>query len=202
MALRAVLFALALAAVPALAQDSAPRSLGLIQSAVLTVDSERLFADSAFGRRISEELRAATEALAAENRRIEASLTNEEQELTDRRPELEPDIFRAEADAFDARVQAIRSEQDAKERALQEQLAEGRDAFLAAAAPVLGELMQGAGASVILDRRSVLLSLGAVDVTDAAITAIDAAIGDGTPEDDADGDANGTADSTGDGDRP
>lgn len=182
MLLRAALTTLALAAAPVLAQEAAPRTLGQVQSAVLTIDTERLFNDSAFGRRIAEELRAATDALGAENRGIEAQLTAEEQDLTERRPGMEPEAFRAEADAFDARVQTIRSEQDAKERALQDRVTEGRDTFLAAAAPVLGEIMQGAGASVILDRRSVFLALGAVDVTDAAIAAIDAAIGDGSAE--------------------
>ncbi|MBW7922472.1 MAG: OmpH family outer membrane protein [Rubellimicrobium sp.] len=182
MALRAALAALALAAAPVAAQEAAPLTLGQVQSAVLTVDTDRLFSESLFGRRVADETRTATEALAAENRTIEAQLTVEEQGLTDRRPGMTPDAFRAEADAFDARVQAIRAEQDTKERALQDRLNAGRDAFLSAAAPVLGDLMAGAGASVILDRRSVFLALGAIDITDQAIAAIDAAIGDGATE--------------------
>ncbi len=190
MALRAALVVLALAAGAPVAAQQAPLGMGQAQSAVLTIDSERLFNESLFGQRIADEFRVATEALAAENRSIEAELTAEEQALTDRRADMDPDMFRAEADAFDGRVQVIRSEQDTKERALQDRLTEGRDTFLSAAAPVLGDLMQGAGASVILDRRSVFLALGAVDITDAAIAAIDAAIGDGaaTTDDGAEGD--------------
>jgi len=205
MALRAALAALVLAATPVLAQEP-PLAMGQAQSAVLTIDTERLFADSLFGRRVADDYRAATEALAAENRRIEAELTAEEQALTDRRPAMDPDAFRAEADAFDARVQAIRGEQDAKERALQDRLTAGRDAFLAAAAPVLGDLMRGAGASVILDRRSVFLALGAVDVTEEAIATIDAAIGtgeeEGQPDEAGDGAAEGAAEGAGDAPAP
>ena len=149
------------------------------QSAVLTVDTERLFSESLFGRRKAAELNAATEELGQENRRIESDLLAEEQSLTQRRPSMSLEDFRAAADAFDARVQAFRTAQDAKELALQQNLTEGRDAFLQAAAPVLGDMMRAAGASVVLDRRTVFLALGNVDITDEAIAAIDAKIGDG-----------------------
>lgn len=182
MALRAAFLGLALLAAPLAAQEVLPAEQGQTQSAVLTIDTDRLFSQSLFGRRVADEFREATETLARENRTIEAELTAEEQDLTDRRHEMDPDAFRAEAEAFDTRVQAIRSEQDAKERALQDRLTEGREAFLSVAAPVLGDLMQSAGASVILDRRSVFLALGAVDITDEAIATIDAAIGDGAEE--------------------
>jgi Skp family chaperone for outer membrane proteins len=175
--------ALVMAAVAgsATAQDTTqPVQMGQVQSAILTIDTERLFGESAFGLRITAELQAATEALGEENRRIEAALTAEEQSLTERRPTMTPEAFRAEADAFDERVQGIRTAQDAKERALEDGVTEGRDQFLAVAAPVLGQMMRDAGAAVILDRRTVFLALSAVDITDEAIAAIDEAIGDGS----------------------
>jgi Skp family chaperone for outer membrane proteins len=186
--MRHLWLALAMAAVAggAAAQEATPVQMGQVQSAILTVDTERLFSESAFGLRVAAELQAATDALRDENRRIEAALTAEEQSLTERRPTMTPEAFRAEADAFDERVQGIRTAQDAKERALQDGVTHGRDQFLAVAAPVLGQMMREAGAAVILDRRTVFLALSAVDITDEAIAAIDAAIGDGSdlaPED-------------------
>lgn len=186
--MRLLWLALAMAAVAggAAAQEATPVQMGQVQSAILTVDTERLFSESAFGLRVAAELQAATDALRDENRRIEAALTAEEQSLTERRPTMTPEAFRAEADAFDERVQGIRTAQDAKERALEDGVTQGRDQFLAVAAPVLGQMMREAGAAVILDRRTVFLALSAVDITDEAIAAIDAAIGDGSdlaPED-------------------
>lgn len=180
----AVLAALLLAAPPlARAQDATDPgvdlSLGQPQSAILTIDTEALFARSLFGQRISATLRADTEALAAENRRIEAALTTEEQSLTERRPTMDGVTFRAEAEAFDEKVQGIRRAQDAKERALQDALDSGRAAFLEAVSPVLAQLMRDSGAVVILDRRTVMLSVAAVDVTDEAVGAVDQAIGEG-----------------------
>ena len=186
MRLLALVLAL-LAGAPGLAQDRAQSGAitdslpmqGPVRSPVLTVDIERLFAESAYGRRAAGELRAASEALAAENAGIVAELQQIERDLTERRPDMDPAAFRAEADAFDARVQSIRAERDARERELQSSLATAREEFLGAATPILGELMLAAGAAVLLDRRNVFLGVGLVDVTDEAIARIDATLGDG-----------------------
>ena len=102
---------------------------------------------------------------------------------------MDPAAFRAEAEAFDEKVQGIRAAQDAKERALDDSLAAGRDNFFVAIRPILGQLMVENGAGAILDRRSVVLSVGRIDITDAAIAVIDATVGDGTgPDGDGTGD--------------
>ncbi len=177
-ALRAVLLAaLGGLATPAPAQDGL--AMGQVQSPVLTLDLDRLLAETAYGRRLSADILARGEALDAENERIAAELTARERSLTERRPAMDPDAFRAEADAFDAEVRRIREEQDAKQRELEAAVAEGRVAFIEVARPVLGQLMRESGAAVIIERRDVFLSASLVDVTDEAIAAIDAAVGEG-----------------------
>lgn len=173
----AVLALAAPVAAPVLAQDGL--AMGQVQSPVLTIDLNRLLAETAYGRRLSAEILERGQALDAENERIAADLTARERSLTERRPTMDPDAFRAEADAFDAEVRRIRDEQDTKQRDLEAAVGEGRDAFLRAARPVLGELMRDSGAAVIIERSDVFLSASLVDVTDEAIAAIDAAIGEG-----------------------
>ena len=169
-----------LVAFPTLAQDQTDLPLGQLRSPVLIIDTERVFAESLFGLRIAAQVQADSEALVTENRRIEAALTEEERSLTLRRPTMTVEAFRTEADAFDERVQGIRRAQDAKQRALQDGIVTGRDQFLQAATPILGQIMQESAAAVILDRRSVFLGIGTIDITDQAIDRIDAAIGDGS----------------------
>ena len=152
----------------------------LARSRVLTVDPERLFSGTRFGQRIAADLRAAQRALAAENRRIEEELSAEERSLTERRPEMEPDAFRAEAEAFDARVQEIRSARDAREREVEQSFITAREAFFNEIRPVLGQLMLDRGGVVVLDRRSVFLAVGLIDLTEEAIRVIDTEFGDGT----------------------
>ncbi len=180
--LGAVAVALALAVTPVSGQQTQPGgelSLGQVRSPVLTIDPERLYAESLFGQRVAAQIRTDAEALDRENQRIEQALTEEERGLTLRRPTMPVDEFRAAAEDFDNRVQAIREAQDAKERSLQQAISQGQADFLEAATPILAEIMLDAGAAVILDRRSVFLGVGAVDITDRAIEAVNARIGDG-----------------------
>lgn len=148
--------------------------------AVLTIDPERLFEETRFGKRIQGELETRAAELSAENRRIEAELVAEERDLTERRASLSVDDFRALADAFDEKVDRIREEQDAKSREVLRLSETGRQDFLSQVAPVLSQLLVERGGSALLDRRNVFLSLDAADVTDAAIERIDAVLGDGT----------------------
>jgi len=151
-----------------------------VQSPILTIESERLFTDSAFGRRVSAQIEAEGALIGAQNREIEAMLTSEERALTDRRAAMAPEAFRDLANAFDEKVQRLRREQEVKARALGQQSDVARRQFLEQAQPVLEAIMRSTGAAVIIERRSVFLAADVIDVTDQVVTDIDAAIGDGS----------------------
>lgn len=151
----------------------------IVQSQVLVIDFEKVFAQSAFGQRVATETEAEGQKLAAENRSIESELVDEERRLTEMRASTEPFEFKKLADAFDEKVQNLRKAQDEKARALGSRNESGRLRFVETARPVLAALMQEAGAALILDRRSVFVAADAIDVTAEAIKRIDATIGDG-----------------------
>jgi Skp family chaperone for outer membrane proteins len=155
---------------PAPAQDTIT-----VPSPILTIDQERLFAETQLGRRSSDEIAAAAEALAEENRRIEEELRAQEISLTERREMMSAEEFSALADAFDETVQAFRTEQDAKARALAEREAEARQRFFVEVGEILSEIVREEGAVVILDRRDVFLSADRIDITDVAISRINEA---------------------------
>ena len=168
----AAVFAAAGPASVAFAQDKAA------QSAVLTVDPERLFAESRFGKAAVVRLEASQQALLAENKKLEIALEAEEKDLTERRPSLPAPDFRKLADAFDQKAEEIRAARLAKSRSLTTLRDEDRQKFLGAIVPILGDLMGEMGALVVLDKKSVFLSFERVDITDLAIARIDAALGD------------------------
>lgn len=151
----------------------------VVRSPVLMIDFEEVFARSEYGQRVLDEVRAETEELAAQNRRIEAALDAEEKSLTERRPTMAVEDFRAEAEAFDEKVEGIRQAQDAKERALRQATPDAREELLRSATPIIGQLMADRGGAIVLDRRTVLIAIDAIDITDEAIAEIDAAIGPG-----------------------
>lgn len=165
---------LLIVAAPATAQQ-----LGVPQSGVLTISSERLFAESDFGQRVFREIETESSVLAKENERIVQELSKEEKDLTERRSSLAADEFRPLAQAFDQKVQSHRDGQRAKLDALARRSEEARNMFFDLAQPVLIDLLRETGSSMIIERSSVFLSSDASDVTDAAIARINAAIGDG-----------------------
>ena len=163
-----------------LSAQSPGRSINaLVQSPILTVESDRLYSESKFGIRVSREIEEEGASLAAENRKIESELTTEEQELSERRAEMSPEAFRTLADAFDKKVVDIRRTQDSKGRRLTQRAEQERLSFLRSARPVLEQIMRESSAAIILERASVFLSADATDITDLAIRRIDATIGDG-----------------------
>jgi Skp family chaperone for outer membrane proteins len=171
---------LAVAAAPVLAQDANPAAAGVTSAPILTLDQDRFFIESRFGRATLDREAQETAALEAENTRIEQELIAEEQSLTELRKTLTAEEFAERARAFDEKVERIRDEQDAKARDLTQARDGERQAFLRVAVPVLGELMAEKGAVVIVDKASVILSLTAIDITDEAIARVDQA-GSPTP---------------------
>lgn len=175
------------AATTAPAQGFSPRTgvplamgqdVSVPRAPLLTIDRERLFTESEYGRQVQALLLEASRTLAAENRRIEGELASRERELTDLRDTLPFEEFRALADAFDERVTQARREQDAKTRVLQRRRELARQQFFVEALPVLSQIVREAGAVAILDRSVVFLTSEQVDVTDVAIVRLDQSLGD------------------------
>ena len=145
---------------------------------VLLIDQDRLFSGSVFGQAVGGVIDRVGRDLSAQNREIEDVLTQEEQRLTELRSSLSIEDFRLRAAEFDARVVEIRSEQDAKNRALGAYAEAARQRFLEIMGPILIDLVQRSGAEVLMDRRAVIFARDDIDITDEAIAAIDAALAD------------------------
>lgn len=161
-----------LLALPAAAQEPV--------SSVLIIDRERVFFETAYGQRLTEKLNAQAAALQAENDQIVETLTQEERSLTLRRPEMTPEDFRAEAATFDTKVQEVRRVRDAKNVDLQVASAEARSQFDARVQGIIANIMLARGATLVLDERTAVLAVTAINITDAAIARIDAELGDGS----------------------
>jgi len=149
-------------------------------SQILTLDQDRLYAESLYGKALEARLGVATQALAAENRKMEQDLAAEEADLTQKRPTMSASAFQVLADAFDAKVEQVRTDQAAKIDAMKAQRDVGRTAFFQAAVPVMATLMQKMGAFAILNRSAIVVVFDSIDVTERAIAAVDEKLGDGS----------------------
>lgn len=162
-----------LLALPAFAQQQS-------EPQVLIIDSERLYFETLYGRRLARDLAAQTAEVQVENDEIVAELTEEERSLTQRRPQMAPEIFRAEADAFDEKVQEVRSARDAKNLELQAATVDARAQFEESVQSIVANVMLERGATMVLEQRNVVLSVRSANITDDVIVRIDAVLGDGT----------------------
>ena len=96
------------------------------------------------------------------------------------RKTLVADEFRKLAVEFDEKANAIRTERAALENALFELRDENINKLLQLSVPFLQEIMVSYKASVIIDRRNIVLSNPVVDITEKAIELINDKLGDGT----------------------
>jgi Skp family chaperone for outer membrane proteins len=149
---------------------------------VLTIDWLAFLRETQYGRRLAAEFQAEKDALQAEWDRIELELLQEEEELVRQRQIVSAEEFRNLSKAFDQKVVAVRREQRERRAELPEKEMAYSRALLQAAGPILFELVQQNGASVLIDKRNVLVNLSSVDVTRQAIQEMDRRIGDGTTQ--------------------
>ncbi|WP_405405169.1 OmpH family outer membrane protein [Paracoccus sp. Ld10] len=155
---------------PGEAIDSAP---------ILTLDQEVLYLTSVWGLRAQARLEAEGEEVAAENDRLTQLLSSEEARLTEQRSTLPAAEFRDLAENFDIRATRIRRERAQAVQALNAWAEADRAAFFRAARPMMGQLMQDRGAVAVLDGRTILVSLDAIDVTEQLVAVLNERIGDG-----------------------
>ena len=167
-----------LAAIPvcAGAQQIAP------QAPILTLDEERLFAESRFGKALIAAQEADTQALISENREIESGLETEERGLTERRATMTKAEFEPLAQGFNDKVESIRKAQKAKSDVLTRRFEEERRRFFETASPVLAQILTERGAVAIISKRAVIAGFDNIDITDAAIARLDQVLGDGSAQ--------------------
>lgn len=155
------------------------QNTGQAISEIVTVDRQRLFSDTMYGRRVIGTIEAERLRLAAETRKVEQDLVREEQDLTEKRDAMEPDEFRALARAFDEKVKSLRLEGTAREQEFVQTLEREQAAFYDQISPILRQLVTELGAVVIIDHRAILLSTINLDITNRAVQRIDSLLGDG-----------------------
>ena len=149
-------------------------------SSVLTVDLEKIARESDYGQRVNGLYQAEILTLQSQAKQVEAELIAEEQELVAQRDIVSPEQFKELSQAFDRKVVAIREDQNSKQSELQAKQRDDQRNLLRLIAPILYEIVSARGASVLIDRRNIVLDLSSVDITDEAIAKMNETLGDGS----------------------
>ncbi len=149
-------------------------------SSVLTVDLDRIVRESDYGQRVNGMFQADSLDLQAQAKQIENELIAEEQALVQKRATVSAEEFKVLSQTFDEKVVGVRQDQANKQSDLQQRQRDAERALLETIAPILYEIVRDRGASVLIDRRNIILDLSSVDITDDAIVKLNEQIGDGT----------------------
>lgn len=153
---------------------------GAAPSSVLTVDLEKIARESDYGQRVNGLYQAEILTLQSQAKQVEAELIAEEQDLVAQRDIVSPEEFKELSQAFDRKVVAIREDQNSKQSELQAKQRDDQRNLLRLIAPILYEIVSARGASVLIDRRNIVLDLSSVDITDEAIAKMNETLGDGS----------------------
>ncbi|MFS4439008.1 OmpH family outer membrane protein [Paracoccaceae bacterium GXU_MW_L88] len=145
----------------------------IAQQPILVVDQDQLLTRSARGQALLRQIEAEQQELASENRQIESELEAEEQALAARREAMTPEAFLPLADAFDAKVVRLRAQQQDKLTRLAAHTEEKRQEFFRDIVPLMLELMNSYGATMLLDSETVLFAAPGTNITAEAIRMLD-----------------------------
>ncbi|MEM9012163.1 MAG: OmpH family outer membrane protein [Pseudomonadota bacterium] len=136
---------------------------------VLVVDQDAVLNNSAPGRSLLDREEREKAELLEESQALARTLEAEERALSEQRQTMSPEDFAPLAAAFDERVVRARRTQDEKAAALARRIEAQRRAFFDSLRAVMADIMQDYGASLVLERRMVVITDQALDITDDVI---------------------------------
>ena len=147
-----------------------------VDRSILVVDMQSVLRDAAAAsalRAIEAEERVAL------RRRLDLlteAFRLEEEQIAREREDMAPEAFDVRVRDFDQRVRAARQEAQESSVAFQNRFAEAFAALEKEVVPVIVQLMRERGATVALDRRSVLVVADGADLTAEVIRRLDATL--------------------------
>lgn len=148
-------------------------------SSVASLNRERLLSESAYGAEILRRLSERQANLLAENEKLLAELEREEKALTETRRTMDAADFAPLAEAFDNKANRIRAAQAQKGIDLAKALEAARFRFFREVEPVIVEVMQELGITILLNEQAVMLSIGGADITQPVLERLDALYAEG-----------------------
>ena len=144
-------------------------------SGILVVDLGRAYDSSKFAQAMRDAFNQKNQSLNEENTNILNALKKEELQLTEDRATLSPELFAIAAEAFDVKVQGIRKARLQKLRLVEDQFNRLRINFFQRINPFFDEVMLEFNAAAILEKKSIVRSIDALDITDLLVQRVDQA---------------------------
>ena len=142
-------------------------------SGILVVDLERAYQISKFGKALRDTFNIENKSFNQENSIILNDLKEEEIQLTEDRAILSPEDFSVAAKAFDKKVQKIRKIRLDQIKVVEENFKLLKPFFFRRMDQFFDVIMKEFDATAILEKKSVVRSNKAIDITDLLVERVD-----------------------------
>lgn len=159
-------------AAPALAQTPAPD--GPSGTIIIVVDLQRILREAAAVRALQQQVSAAREAFQAEIRQREEELRREDQELARERATLPPEVYAQRRQVLADQLADLQSDIQERRGQLDQAMNEGMRQVQSELLPILQQLTEERGADIMLAKSSIVLARPELEVTDEALTRLNA----------------------------
>lgn len=155
------------------ASAAPPPPGGAPTARILMIDMRRVMAGSKVGQDIQRQVEALKAQAQSELKGEEASLRSEETQLQQQAAILAPDVKARRIKDFQAKAQAFQLKVQQRSGLIQGGVIKAQQQIEQALGPVLQGIMKERGATVLLDRSSILLAPNSIDVTSLVVQRLD-----------------------------
>ena len=174
MAATGLALAMALFAVPALAQGKpTPGPQGAPMPKILVIDRQALLRNSKVGQSIAQQVQAMTKSAETELKGENDSLRKEEAALRQQVAILAPDVKAQKIKAFEAKQAAFQQKVQLRQNQIRYGVAMAQRQVESVAGPIVQGLMMQRGANLMIDRQAIVIGAPGLDVTPDAIKLLD-----------------------------
>ncbi len=137
------------------------------------MDIEKIFSNSKAGQSLIGQIKTRAEALQATRDKAQKELEGDAKKIDEQKTLLAQEALRAKAD--DLRLKEIAKNQELQQelRKLEASQLTARNEILKALQPILKDVMAEKKASMIMEKRAVLISSPDIDVTDIVVKRLD-----------------------------
>ena len=133
------------------------------------VDLNYILSESDAAVDANEQIENIAKQIEEEIKNTEQSLINEQNELIESQPIMAPAAFDEKSKEFENKVQNYNVTRQEKQMSIERIIAESRNEVLDALKPILEEISNDNGITVLLEKNSVLLNAENMDITEKAL---------------------------------
>ncbi len=155
------------------ASAAPPPPGGAPTARILMIDMRRVMAGSKVGQDIQRQVEALKAQAQTELKGEESSLRSEETQLQQQAAILAPDVKARRIKDFQAKAQAFQLKVQQRGGLIQGGVIKAQQQIEQALGPILQGIMKERGATVLLDRSSILLAPNSIDVTSLVVQRLD-----------------------------